>query len=138
MEMRRQTLERMCNCDCNTPPFPPPPSPFPGMPLSVLEEHLYKIAHLNGYEKDFASFGTDFALALSEAGGPAPSIEGIIVQKGSVEDFPAIGQTNALYIDTENRDIYFWDDGYYRINTGSGAGLADGTILNGGNASQAG
>lgn len=137
MDLRRQTFDRMCNCDCNTPPTPPPPNPIPGMPLSVLEEYLYKIARLNGYKKDFTSFGTDFALALSEANSPSPTLDGIIVQKGSFEDFPVKGQNYALYIDTENRDIYFWNNGYYRINIGSG-GLADGTILNGGNASQVG
>ena len=126
--LRNNTLNRLQNCDCQT---PAPPFPSPVIPISLFEEMMYKVAYVAGYVGTKTEFSEDLASALNGA----QQVTGLIIQKGSIEDFPDVGLENAIYIDTEHKHIYFWkDDGYYRISTGSGGGLEDGTVLHGGDA----
>ena len=125
--LRDQTMNRLNNASfC----MPGAPMPAPVMPLSIFEEMMYKVAYENGYSGTKTDFTEGFVNALLENS----SVSGVILQKGSVSDFPEIGLENAVYIDTENNHIYYWKDNhYYRISTSSGGGLEDGTILDGGN-----
>lgn len=126
--LRQETLNRLNTCE-----QPPNCNPFPApiMPISVFEEMLYKVAFYAGYEGTKTDFTKDFVNCLNGS----QSISGIIIQKGSIEDFPEVGIENAVYIDTEKNHIYYWKDNeYYRISTMSDGGLEDGTILDGGNA----
>lgn len=127
--LRNQTMNRLNEASfC----MPGAPMPAPVMPLSVFEEMMYKVAHENG----FPGTKTDFTEGLINALIGSSTISGIIMQKGSILDFPEQGLENAVYIDTENSHIYYWkDNSYYRINTGAEDGLKEGTILFGGNAS---
>lgn len=129
--LRQATANRLYGCDCN-----PTPPPFPDevMPLSVFEDLMYKTAYSAGY----IGSKTDFRQDLADSLNGASQIAGMIIQKGSIQDFPSVGLENAVYIDTEKNHIYYWkDDGYYRINTGEGGGdgLEFGSILYGGSAS---
>lgn len=126
--LREDTLNRLHNCDCHA---PAPPFPFPVMPISIFEEMMYKVAYVSGYVGTKTEFAEDLASALNGA----QQVAGLVIQKGSIEDFPDIGLENAVYIDTEKNHIYYWkDDGYYRISTGEGGGLEEGTVLHGGDA----
>lgn len=127
--LRRQTLNRLKDIDFCIPNLSIP-IPNPIMPLFVFEDMMYKVARKNGYLGSKTDFTKDFVKSLTENA----ELMGIIVQKGSVSDFPEKGLENAIYIDTENNHIYYWkDNNYYKINNNSG-GLEEGTILNGGNA----
>ena len=126
--LRKDTMHRLCDCDCNT---PSPPGPSHIMPLSVFEEMMYKVAYASGY----IGSKTDFREDLINSLNGASAISGLIIQKGSVEDFPDIGVENAIYIDTEYNQIYYWNkDGYYKIGAPGSDGLREGTILDGGDA----
>ena len=124
--LRDQTMKRFNNAGfC----LPGAPMPAPVMPLSIFEEMMYKVAYENGYSGTKTDFTEGFVNALLGNSNAA----GVILQKGSVADFPEKGIENAVYIDTENNHIYYWKENrYYRISTGSGGGLEDGTILDGG------
>ena len=117
--LRRDTLNRLDNCDCHT---PAPPFPSNVMPISLFEEMMYKVAYVAGYVGSKKDFSADLAAALNGA----EQVAGLIIQKGSISDFPDIGLDNAIYIDTSKDQIYYWKgDGYYRIETGSGSGEED-------------
>ena len=129
-DTRYETLIRLMQCECV-----PPPSSFPSnvISLSEFEDLMYRVAHSSGYTGTKTEFGEDLANCLNNS----ISIAGLIMQKGSYEDFPDIGQPNALYIDNERQQLYFWKEGegYYRIKgEGGSSGLEPGTILYGGNA----
>ena len=131
-DARQETLTRLMGCGC-VPPPPPPPFPSNVMPLSVFEDLVYRVAYCGGYAGTKTEVGEDLANCLNNSTG----MVGLIIQKGSVEDFPDIGQPNALYIDNERQQLYFWKEGegYYRIKgEGGSGGLEPGTILYGGNA----
>ena len=118
MSNRMQTRDRLMyedpNCCC-----PPPAFPSPVMPLSVFEDMMYKVAYVSGY----AGTKTDFKEDLAESLNGANKLTGIIMQKSSINDFPDIGLENAIYIDTQYSQIYYWkEDGYYRIETKGGGG----------------
>lgn len=134
MSNREQTRDRLLYEDssCHCAPTPPP---FPShvMPLSVFEDMMYKVAYVAGY----AGTKTDFRQDLAEALNGAQQLVGLVIQKDSINDFPSIGVENAIYIDTSKRDIYYWqDDGYYKVESGSGTGgesiPPDGLIYEGG------
>ena len=127
-DLRNQTMNRLNEASfC----MPSAPMPAPVMPLSIFEEMMYKVAHENGYAGTKTEFSEGFVNSLIGNSNTA----GIIVQKGSVSDFPEQGLENAIYIDTENNHIYYWkNNSYYRINIGSESGLKEGTILHGGDA----
>lgn len=130
---RRETLTRLIDCEC-VPPSPPPSFPPNVMPLSVFEDLMYRVAYSGGYVGTKTEFGEDLANCLNNSS----SIAELIIQKGSAEDFPSIGQPNALYIDNEKKQLYFWKEGegYYKIRSESDSGgLEPGTILFGGTAS---
>lgn len=115
---RADTRDRMHDCGCHD-PAPMPPYPAPVMPASVFEEMMYRVAYAAGYLGNRNEFREDLANALNGA----DSVGGLVIQKGSVEEFPDIGLENAIYIDTEKNQIYYWKgDGYYRIETDSSSG----------------
>lgn len=125
--LRRDTLTRLIECE-----NPPSCSHFPAadIPICVFAEMMYKVAYSSGYEGTKTEFTEDFVNCLNGS----QNISGLIIQKGSVEDFPENGVENAIYIDTEHNHIYYWkENAYYRISTMSG-GLEYGTILDRGNA----
>lgn len=129
-DLRQQTAARLFDYDCPC----PPPFPEQIMPYTVFEEMLYKYAKGVGYVGTKTEFAESFAQVLNGSS----SVSGIIVQKGSIQDFPEVGVENALYIDTEHSRLYYWkNNGYYRIEgeSSGGGGLDEGTILYGGNAS---
>jgi hypothetical protein len=121
--LRKDTLNRLNNCDCHT---PAPPFPSHVMPISLFEEMMYKVAYVAGYIGTKKEFAEDLAATLNGAG----QIAGLIVQKGSIEEFPDIGLENAIYIDTAKNHIYYWKgDGYYRIQASSGSGEDGETVI---------
>ena len=125
--LRRDTLTRLIEYE-----NPPSCSHFPtvDIPICVFAEMMYKVAYSSGYKGTKTEFTKDFVNCLNGS----QSISGLIIQKGSVEDFPENGVENAIYIDTEHNHIYYWkENAYYRISTMSG-GLEYGTILDRGNA----
>lgn len=107
--LRNQTLNRLHNCDCHT---PPPPFPEPMMPLAMFEDMMYKVAYISGYAGTKAEFSDDLVKALNGS----DQIAGIIIQKSSIEEFPDIGRENSIYLDTTKKELYFWNkDGYYKV-----------------------
>ena len=125
--LRRDTLTRLIECE-NHPPCSH--SPANDIPICVFAEMMYKVAYSSGYEGTKTEFTEDFVNCLNGS----QNISGLIIQKGSVEDFPENGVENAIYIDTEHNHIYYWkENAYYRISTMSGE-LEYGTILDRGNA----
>lgn len=125
--LREATANRLYGCDCHT---PSPPLPSHMMPISVFEDMMYKVAYVSGYAGEKEDFTEDFIEALKNAqqGG------GIIIQKKSIKDFPTIGVENAIYIDTGKKEIYFWqEDGYYKLESGTGSGGSDDDDNSGGN-----
>ena len=125
--LRRDTLTRLIEYE-----NPPSYSHFPtvDIPICVFAEMMYKVAYSSGYEGTKTEFTEDFVNCLNGS----QNISGLIIQKGSVEDFPENGVENAIYIDTEHNHIYYWkENAYYRISTMSGE-LEYGTILDRGNA----
>lgn len=120
--LREATANRLCGCDCGT---PSPPFPSHMIPISVFEEMMYKVAYSSGYVGTKAEFTEDLANALNNS----QQVAGLVIQKGSINDFPDIGLENAIYIDTEKNHIYYWKgDGYYKIYTGIGSG-EDGELI---------
>ena len=123
--LRKDTLSRLGNCDCHT---PAPPFPSHVMPISLFEEMMYKVAYVAG----FAGTKADFSEALAQALNGAQQVPGLIIQKGSVNDFPDVGRENAIYIDNTNHHIYYWnEDGYYQIEAegGPGGGGNEGPVI---------
>lgn len=120
--LRNQTLNRLHNCDCHT---PPPPFPEPMMPLVMFEDMMYKVAYISGYAGTKAEFSEDLVKALNGS----EQIAGIIIQKSSIKDFPDIGREGSIYIDTSSKELYFWnEDGYYKVgvtsdNSGGSGGI---------------
>lgn len=126
--LRDATANRLCGCDCGT---PPPPFPSPIVPMSIFEDSMYRVAYNGGYNGTKTEFAQDLATALNSN----QQVAGLIIQKGSINDFPDVGLENAIYIDTQKNHIYYWkEDGYYRISTTVAGGMEEGTVLNGGNA----
>lgn len=116
--LRQDTLTRLSECE-----YPPFCSPFPApvMPISIFAEMMYKVAYSSGYKGTKTEFTEDFVNCLNGS----QSISGLIIQKGSIEDFPEVGVENAVYIDTEKNHIYYWkDNNYYRISTMSGGTIS--------------
>lgn len=129
-DLRKATAERLYDCNCDCKPRPPAPMPDGMMPLSVFEDLLYKTATYAGY----VGSKTDFRKDLSDSLNGASQIPGLVIQKDSIDDFPSIGLENAVYIDTEESQIYYWkEDGYYKIYTGAGEMIpSDGLTYDGG------
>ena len=118
--LRKDTLNRLDKCDCHT---PAPPFPSNVMPISLFEEMMYKVAYVAGYCGSKKEFADDLAAALNGA----EQVAGLIIQKGSTNEFPSIGLENAIYIDTKTNQAYYWnDDGYYMIQAGSNPGPGEG------------
>ena len=120
---REMTRDRLYNSTL----CPTSITPSGSLCLSSLSDMIFKIASDNGYVGDRGQFEEDLASSLN--GGSATA--GVILQRGSVNDFPEVGQENALYIDNEQSIIYYWKNGnYYQIL----ASLIPLTILDGGKA----
>ena len=112
-DLRNQTMNRLNETNfC----FPNAPKPLPVMPLSIFEELMYKVAYENGFLGTKEDFIKNFINSLlNEA-----DITGVVVQKSSVADFPEKGTEKSIYIDTENKHIYFWNnEKYYQVFTGN-------------------
>lgn len=121
--LRKDTMNRLNNCDCHT---PAPPFPAHVMPISLFEEMMYKVAYVAG----FVGTKADFSEALANALNGSQQLPGLIIQKSSVSDFPDIGLENAIYIDTTEKHIYFWnEDGYYKVDAGSGPDSEEGPVI---------
>ena len=105
--LRNQTMNRLNEASfC----MPGAPMPAPVMPLSIFEELLYKVAYEYGYTGTKADFSEDFLNSLS-------GLSSNIIQSGSVSEFPEVGTEGAIYIDSENGEIYYWkDDQYVQLN----------------------
>lgn len=105
--LRNQTMNRLNEASfC----MPGAPMPAPVMPLSIFEELLYKVAYEYGYTGTKADFSEDFLNSLS-------GLSSNIIQSGSVSEFPEVGVEGAIYIDSENGEIYYWkDDQYVQLN----------------------
>ena len=107
-DLRKQTRDMLLNnmdCDCK-----PLPTPGGGYSLSVFTDMMFQVAQNNGYVGTKNEFEEDFVGALNGSSG---SVNGIIIQRGSINDFPTIGLEQGLYIDTSDNKIYYWKDGEY-------------------------
>ena len=92
--------------------------------LSAYQSDLVEM--VNMYERNFDE--NDFIASLNGASGSA---NGVIIQRGSVNDFPKIGLEQGIYVDTSSSKIYYWKDGAYHIIFTE---LQPKIILDGGNA----
>ena len=92
--------------------------PWENIILNTLTKQLYTIANNSGYAGTEEDFKTQFGSYLQ-------SKQTVF---GTTEDFPEIGELNKLYFDTEEKILYYWDNGYYPIN----ALLIENSILNAG------
>lgn len=116
MSLRQETSERLCNCG---PSVLPNFNPAQTMPISVFSELLWKTVYNEGY------YGNkkEFLEALAELmNGTALGMPGIISQVGSQNDLPTVGQSNAIYILIDKKQLFFWQDGkgYVKITGSSG------------------
>lgn len=123
--LRNQTMNRLNEASfC----MPGAPMPAPVMPLSIFEELLYKVAYEYGYTGTKVDFSEDFLDSLS-------GLSSNIVQSGSVSEFPEVGAEGAIYIDSENGEIYYWkDEQYVQLNKQQEGPMIplDGLIYDGG------
>lgn len=123
--LRNQTMNRLNEASfC----MPGAPMPAPVMPLSIFEELLYKVAYEYGYTGTKADFSEDFLDSLS-------GLSSNIVQSDSVSEFPEVGTEGAIYIDSENGEIYYWkDEQYVQLNKQQEGPMIplDGLIYDGG------
>lgn len=123
--LRNQTMNRLNEASfC----MPGAPMPAPVMPLSIFEELLYKVAYEYGYTGTKADFSEDFLNSLS-------GLSSNIVQSDSVSEFPEVGTEGAIYIDSENGEIYYWkDEQYVQLNKQQEGPMipSDGLIYDGG------
>ena len=94
--------------------------PWENMQISFFAGQLYGFARANGYEGDIESFSEKFATLLAEK----------TIKYLPRSNFPIEGENDCLYFDTEEKILYYWDDGYYPIN----ATLIANTIIDGGEA----
>lgn len=92
--------------------------PWENIILNTLTKQLYTIANNSGYTGTEEDFKTQFGSYLQSKQ----------TMFGTTEDFPEVGELNKLYFDTEEKILYYWDNGYYPIN----ALLIENTILNAG------
>lgn len=106
--LRKQTRDILLdNMDCDCKPLP---TPGGGYSLSVFTDMMFQVAQNNGYVGTKNEFEEDFVGALNGSSG---SVNGIIIQRGSMNDFPTVGSVNGLYIDSSTDQIYYWKDGKY-------------------------
>lgn len=123
--LRNQTMNRLNEASfC----MPGTPMPAPVMPLSIFEELLYKVAYEYGYTGTKAEFSEGFLNSLN-------GLSSNIVQSGSVSEFPEVGAEGAIYIDSENEEIYYWkDEQYVQLNKQQESPMIplDGLIYDGG------
>lgn len=106
--LRKDTLSRLHNCDCN---IPAPPFPSHVMPISLFEEMLYKVIYSAGYEGTKKEFLENFITILEQTN--IEQLSDFVVQSDSVSNFPETGDENSIYIDTSTQMIYFWKDNQY-------------------------
>lgn len=123
-QLTRDLIPDNMNCGCQ-----PPPTPVGGYSLSVFTDMMFQVAKKNGYLGTKNDFENDFIASLNGASGSA---NGVIIQRGSVNDFPVQGTSNGIYIDSSTNKVYYWKDGegYYTIT----ADVQENTILDGGTA----
>lgn len=123
-QLTRNLIPDNMNCGCQ-----PPPTPVGGYSLSVFTDMMFQVAKKNGYLGTKNDFENDFIASLNGASGSA---NGVIIQRGSVNDFPVQGTSNGIYIDSSTNKVYYWKDGegYYTIT----ADVQENTILDGGTA----
>lgn len=94
--------------------------PWENISLSIFSNQLYKVALINGFvgtEKDFLNRFVNYV-----------SDKQIIFE--IFNNFPQYGSLNKLYFDTEEKILYYWDNGYLPVN----AMLIANTIIEGGEA----
>ena len=94
--------------------------PWENTSLNILNYQLYLIAVQNGFEgtqEDFKDLFTSFVGARS-------------IMFATYDAFPAIGITNKLYFDLNEKILYYWDGEYIPVN----AMLIANTMINGGEA----
>lgn len=116
-DLRKETLNRLHNCDCHT---PAPPFPSHVIPVSLFEEMMYKVVYTAGYSGTKEDFLKKLIIVLEES---KQNID-FIVQEESINSFPQIGSTETVYIDTTNNEIYYWNkDKYFKIQTKSDSEL---------------
>lgn len=106
-QLTRDLIPDNMNCGCQ-----PPPTPVGGYSLSVFTDMMFQVAKSNGYLGTKNDFENDFIASLNGASGSA---NGVIVQRGSVNDFPSVGVEQGIYVDTSSSKIYYWKDGAYHI-----------------------
>lgn len=123
-QLTRDLIPDNMNCGCQ-----PPPTPVGGYSLSVFTDMMFQVAKKNGYLGTKNDFENDFIASLNGASGSA---NGVIIQRGSVNDFPQVGTPSGIYIDSSTNKVYYWKDGegYYTIT----ADVQENTILDGGTA----
>lgn len=94
--------------------------PWENMQLSFFAGQLYAYAAVNGYEGTADDFNKQFSNMLAEK----------TIHYVSRDDFPIEGEENHLYFDTNEKILYYWDQGYYPVSTT----LITNTVIDGGGA----
>lgn len=122
-QLTRDLIPDNMNCGCK-----PPPTPVGGYSLSVFTDMMFQVAKNNGYLGTKNDFENDFIASLNGASGSA---NGVIIQRGSVNDFPSVGVEQGIYVDTSSSKIYYWKEGAYHIIF---TDLQQNIILDGGDA----
>lgn len=119
MSLREQTRDKLGGCDCGPGPMP---GPAPTIPPSVFTEILWKTVYDSGFYGNKKEFLEVFVELLNTSG--KVGMPGIISQFGSRADFPEFGIENAIYCDTNRKQLYMWQDkkGYIMVSGGSGSG----------------
>ena len=92
--------------------------PWENTQLSFFAGQLYILAKEGGYKGSVEDFNRTFGTLLEEK----------TITYLPLEDFPSEGATDHLYFDTNEKILYYWDNGYYPIQST----LITDTIINGG------
>lgn len=122
-DLRQETRDRLSFLDdC------PPPPPMKVMPNSMFKELMYRYVKSCGYTGSKDDVEEAFLGALTGGGGD-------IIVRLARDDFPEIGEEQKIYYDSNSNFMYLWDEGAYIQVNGASSGLAENTILYGGNAS---
>ena len=94
--------------------------PWENIQLATIEKQLYQIAKNSGFNGTENDFLLNFGRYISNRS----IIYDIYI------NFPEIGETDKLYFDLDEKILYYWNNGYYPVETI----LITNTILEGGEA----
>lgn len=103
--------------------------------MELTEEMIYGLNNMNVYAQR-ARLG-DLIAGIIESGGGSGTGDTSLVIKPSYLNFPNIGSSQNLYIDTTENTVYRWDSSlkkYYMVGSGLDNIYKNVDIIYGGNA----